>query len=86
MRIWTVIIVVFLVGDIIRSHHEVLDDFVVVVFDPLKTGSPLFFWSKLAAPRSFHQVSNTVVKLVRQVLLEGRFCWLASSMPPPRLL
>ena len=57
----------------IRSHHEVLDDFVVVVFDPLKTGSPLFFRSKLAAPSSFHQVSNTAVKLVRQVLQEGRF-------------
>ena len=58
-----------------HSHYEVLEGFVGVVFDPSKTGSPLFFRSKLAAPRSFHQVSNTVVKLVRQVLLEGRFCW-----------
>ncbi len=50
----------------------------MVVFDTLKTGSPLVL-SKIGAASRFHQSSGTVpgyqvVKLGRQVLLEDMFC------------
>jgi hypothetical protein len=59
---------------IVIHHNARLEGFVMVVFDTLKTGSPLFFRNKIGAPSRFRKVSDTVVKLVRQVLLEDMFC------------
>ena len=57
-----------------HSDHELLEDFVVVVFDPSKTGSLLFFRGKIGGPSRFYQLPDTVVKLVPHVLLEDMFC------------
>ena len=62
-------VVGFFVGDLMHSDHELLEDFVMAVFDPSKTGFPLFFRGKIGGPSRFYQLPDTVVKLVRQVLL-----------------
>ncbi len=46
----------------------------MVVFDILKTGAPLVFRSKIGAASRFHKLSDTVVKLGQQLLLEDMFC------------